>query len=303
MVSPPLTFAANVKYSDRAGSMRNSAWQEHRHAAPCTVMDIKDFFDTSGEAPPATPAATLVIFRNAPAGGPPEILMVQRSKTMNFAGGAAVFPGGRVDDADFALAEALGAEDEEARDELAARIAAVRETLEETGLAVGLHQRPSLEQARAARRHLLECKELAPVLAAMGWTLDLEALAPFARWRPKHREMRVFDTRFYLADLGTGAVDLLVDETENTHLFWASAAEALAMAERGEIKVIFPTRRNLERLALFDSHAAALTHLADYPVRMITPFMEERGGQPWLLIPADAGYPVDGEALEGAMRG
>ena len=266
-------------------------------------MDIKDIFDPEGEVPPAIPAATLVIFRNCPEGGPPQLLMVQRSKEMRFAGGAAVFPGGRVDDADFTLAEALGAADADHRDELAARIAAVRETLEETGLAVGVHQRPSLEDALRARALLLEQGTLAPVLDAMGWTLDLDRLVPFARWRPKHREVRVFDTRFYLADLGTGAVELLVDDTENTHLFWASAEEALRLADTGEIKVIFPTRRNLERLALFSNFDEAVSHVAEYPVRMITPFMEMRGGVPWLLIPPDAGYPIDGEILESAARG
>ena len=67
-------------------------------------MDLKDMFDPDGELPPAVPAATLVIFRRCETGGPPQLLMVQRSKTMRFAGGAAVFPGGRVDDADFTLA-------------------------------------------------------------------------------------------------------------------------------------------------------------------------------------------------------
>ena len=204
-------------------------------------------FAPDDEAPPATPAATLVIFRNAPHGGAPQLLMVQRAKEMRFAGGAAVFPGGRVDDADLLLADQHGASDDDTRHELAARIAAVRETLEETGLAVGFHQRPSLAEALRARALLLASGELASVLSELGWTLDLERLVPFSRWLPKHREMRVFDTRFYLADLGTGAVDLLVDDTENTHLFWASASEALAMADSGEIKVIFPTRRNLER--------------------------------------------------------
>ena len=75
------------------------------------------------------------------------------------------------------------------------------------------------------------------------------------------------------------------------------------MADAGDIKIIFPTRRNLERLAQFDSFGAALSHVADYPVRMITPFMEMRGGVPWLLIPPDAGYPIDGEILESAARG
>ena len=266
-------------------------------------MDLNEMFDPQGEMPPATPAATLVIFRHAADGGAPQILMVQRAKEMRFAGGAAVFPGGRVDEADQALARALGASDSEAVDELAARVAAVRETLEETGLVVGIHQQPDLTTARRARDLVLKTGELAAALDSLGWTLDLDALVPFSRWRPKHREIRVFDTRFYLADLGTGAVELQVDDTENTHLFWASAHEALDLAERGEIKVIFPTRRNLERLAHFASYADALAHVAVFPSQMITPFMEVRDGQPWLLIPADAGYPVDGEILESAARG
>lgn len=265
-------------------------------------MTIETLFADEGDLPPAIPAATLVIFRHAPGGGAPQLLMVERAASMRFAGGAAVFPGGRVDPADRALAEALGAADEVTCDELAARIAAVRETLEETGLAVGIDRQASQEEARSARALLLKSGELAPVLAEFGWNLDLDALVPFARWRPKHREVRVFDTRFYLTDLGTGAVDLLVDATENTHLFWASAAEALELADRQQIKVIFPTRRNLERLAQFGDFAAALAHAAEFPVQMITPFMEERGGERWLSIPEDAGYPVTSEPLQGAMR-
>lgn len=264
-------------------------------------LDIE--YDESGEAPPATPAATLVIFRRDAGGGAPQILMVERSAAMKFAGGAAVFPGGRVDDADRELALALGAQDEDAAHELAARIAAVRETLEETGLVVGIRQRPSLEEARRARAILLAEGTLAPTLAAMDWQLDLDALVPFARWRPKHRHMRIYDTRFYLADLGTGAVDLLVDETENTRLFWTGAAEALDHADAGRISVIFPTRRNLERLAQFGSFDEAVAHVEEFPSRMITPFMTEEDGQKWLRIPADAGYPVTGEALESAARG
>lgn len=260
-------------------------------------------FRTDGETPPAIPAATLVIFRNHPEGGAPQLLMVERSASMRFAGGAAVFPGGRVDEADREFADALGAPDEDAREELAARIAAVRETLEETGLAVGIRERATLDEARRARALLLEDGKLAPVLETMGWTLDLDSLLPFARWRPKHREVRVFDTRFYLANLGTGAVDLLVDATENTHLFWASAQEALDLADEGQIKVIFPTRRNLERLALFGHFDEAVTHIGEYPVTMISPFMEDREGERWLCIPDDAGYPVTGEPLETATRG
>jgi len=268
-------------------------------------MDRDQEYAELEELPPAIPAATLVIFRHDSAGGPPQLLMVERSATMRFAGGAAVFPGGRIDPADHDLARELAdaGSDEDAIDDLAARIAAVRETLEETGLVVGIDRAVTLDEALAARAFLLEQGALAPVLARHDWRLEPHALTYFARWRPKHAHMRVFDTRFFLADLGTGAVELAVDATENTHLFWASAAEALQLADAKQISVIFPTRRNLERLAQFATFAEVKAHATDKPVRMLTPFMGERGGQRWLLIPEGHGYPVDGERLDAVERG
>lgn len=268
-------------------------------------MTPEDEYAEHDEAPPATPAATVVIFRNDPAGGPPQLLMVERSASMNFAGGAAVFPGGRVDDADRVLAATLAAADadEETLDDLAGRVAAVRETIEETGLVVGIDRAVDHAEALAARSLLCEQGALAPVLERHGWSLRLDDLTYFARWRPKHRHMRIFDTRFFLADLGTGAVDLLVDATENTHLFWASAAEALQLADTGKIKIIFPTRRNLERLAQFASFAEARAHVEAIPVQKIVPSIEQRDGAAWLCIPADAGYPVTGELLDSVARG
>ncbi|MFA7602461.1 MAG: NUDIX hydrolase [Novosphingobium sp.] len=250
-------------------------------------------------APRVIPAATVVIFRNCPQGGPPELLMVQRAKEMRFAGGAAVFPGGRIDEADRVLAARLapGVEPETA----AARIAGIRETLEETGLAIAVEQRVPAEAAASARALLLERKELAPVLERFGWTLNLSRLVPFAHWCPMIDG--AFDTRFFLADLGTGAVDIAVDATENTRLFWASAAEALRLADRGEIQVIFPTRRNLDRLALFATFAEARAQAETIPVRMITPRPVERGGERWLTIPEGYGYPVTGEPMSTVRRG
>lgn len=267
------------------------------------AMTAIDEFAEGHDAPAPTPAATLVIFRRDPAGGAPQILMIERAATMSFAGGAAVFPGGRVDDADRDLAAVLGACDDEELHELAARIAAVRETIEETGLVVGVRGEVTLERALAARAMLLEQGKLAPVLDAMGWQVDPSALLPFARWWPKHRHIRVYDTRFYLYDLGTGAVDILADASETTHFFWASAAESLELADQGKIKIIFPTRRNLERLAMFGDFAEAQAHVAIYPSQIISPFVVEDGGERWLSIPEDSGYPVTRERLDLAARG
>ena len=90
---------------------------------------------TGKPMPKPIPAATLVIFRDQPGSDAPDLLMVERSAKMVFAAGAAVFPGGRIDDADFEFARTLGHADFE---EYGARIAAVRESIEETGIAVAV---------------------------------------------------------------------------------------------------------------------------------------------------------------------
>lgn len=249
----------------------------------------------------AIPAATVVIFRNGPADGPPEILMTIRSREMVFAGGMAVFPGGRVDPADFDLGAAIGGPLD--TDEAAHQVAVVRETLEETGLAIGLSGDVDAEKARAARLFLQETGELAPVLDHFGWKLDLAQLTPFARWFPKNERIpRVYDTRFYLANLGTGSVDIAADLSENTHLFWTSAKDALDAAEQGDIKLIFPTRRNLERLAQFGSFEEAKAQADAIPVKTIMPKIVESDGVPILTIPEDAGYPVTFESLDTVAR-
>lgn len=214
----------------------------------------------------AIPAATLVLFRDR-AAGPPELLITQRASGMVFAGGALVFPGGRIDPEDRVRATA---HPELPHDDAAARIAALRETREEVGHDFGL---------------------------------GVHDLTPFARWLPKHRQARNFDTLFYLGRASEDAPDIQVDGNETVHAFWASAVDVLAMCDRGEAQIIFPTRRNLERLALFDSFDAAVRHALSHPIVPITPFQEDREDGPWLCIPDGLGYPVLGEPWTSLSRG
>jgi 8-oxo-dGTP pyrophosphatase MutT (NUDIX family) len=253
--------------------------------------------------PVATPAATIVVFRQNPAGGAPLLLMVERIKAMAFAGGAAVFPGGKVDAADYDYAEMLGGP--LPLDEAAARLAAIRETIEEAGLALGLTGVGDPADCADARAALHEGESLQAVCTAHGWTPDFDALVPWARWRPPAFEgaTRVFDTRFYLVDAGDSAPLATVDNTENVALFWASAAEALRCADEGKIKIIFPTRRNLERLALFGSFDDAAAHAAAHPVSTVLTYIDNREDGQWLSIPDGHGYPVLSEPMERALRG
>lgn len=254
------------------------------------------------DLPPAIPAATLVIFREA-AEGPPELLMVERAKAMVFAGGAMVFPGGRIDPGDHALAETLAGSGDGDPEDLAARIAAVRETIEEAGLAIGLDPLPDAATLATLRAALHAGQPLGGALSDAGTALALSELVPFARWRPAHRNMRIFDTRFYLARLPADAPQATVDATENTRLVWATAQGVLDDADAGRLQIIYPTRRNLERLARFASFDDAAAHALATPIRVVTPWQETRGGAEHLCIPDDLGYPVTSEALESASRG
>ncbi|WP_260582499.1 NUDIX domain-containing protein [Sphingopyxis sp. PET50] len=248
----------------------------------------------------AIPAATLVIMRPADNGGPDEILMVKRAATMAFAAGAMVFPGGRIDPDDYLVAHRHGYA--EMDPDGAARVAALRETLEETGLAVGW---PTLaeDEARAIRQALLADRLLSAILDERGDRLDLDALVPFARWCPNFKEARTFDTRFFAVAAPAHSHELTVEESEHSHIFWASARATLAMADRGEVSIIFPTRRNLEKLAQVDDFPAFSVHATAHPVELVTPWIEEREGEAHLCIPGHLGYPVTSEPFERVRRG
>jgi 8-oxo-dGTP pyrophosphatase MutT (NUDIX family) len=245
------------------------------------------------DLPDAIPAATLVLMRER-TDGPPQLLMMERTGTMAFAAGALVFPGGRVDADDHRTAEMMATD--------AARVAAIRETIEETGLAPGLKPAPDTATAAALRAGIVEEEPFASLLAAHGLAIDAAALTPFARWCPNFRETRRFDTSFFIARAPRDAPDPVASESEAVRAFWASATDILAEVAAGRAHVIFPTRRNLERLARFASFAEARADTVRHPVTKITPWVEERDGSPHVCIPDDIGYPVTSEPLETARR-
>ena len=247
---------------------------------------------------PAQPAATLVLFRDAP-DGPPELLLVERSAKMAFAGGAIVFPGGRVDDDDHLLASRHPHLETECA---AARIAAIRETIEESGIPIALVGEVPAEWLEEARAALHNRQSFSALLDAAGLALDLDQLVPFARWRPNFKEARTFDTRFYIARAPDDLPEAVVDATENVRTFWSSAQATIEAALAGEVFVIFPTHRNLERLALFSDFDEACAHTNEHPIEMITPWMEEHDGEKFLCIPDGLGYPVTRESLTTARR-
>lgn len=242
----------------------------------------------------AIPAATLVVWRDTATG--PEILVVERSATMAFAAGAIVFPGGRVDEADRRLADALS------RPGDAAKVTAIRETIEETGVAPGLRGSidPALGLVLQASLH--DGVDFAALLDAHGLALDLDAPTPFARWMPAFKQPRKFDTLFFLAPAPAGDWRPHPQEGECVAAEWASPAELVDRIGRGDAIAIFPTKRNLERLAQLGSLEAALADARSHSLDTIIPWVEEINGVRHVRIPEGRGYPVISEPLATAFR-
>ena len=142
----------------------------------------------------------------------------------------------------------------------------------------------------------------ADLVAREALSLDLDALTTFARWMPAFHQPRRFDTLFFVAAAPAGEWPPHPQPGECTSAMWASAADLLAQIERGEAGAIFPTKRNLERVARFASHGEAIADAARYPLDTIVPWVEEVGGAPHVCIPANRGYPITSEPLATAFR-
>ncbi|MFM6853069.1 MAG: NUDIX hydrolase [Sphingopyxis sp.] len=274
---------------------------------PAPSMPVRIHLDDDDDdgLVPAIPAATLVVLHDQADGAPPELLMVRRAATMRFAPHAAVFPGGRVDGDDYVVAAHFAPHPANDAAESAARVAAIRETLEETGLPIGLNGRDGgalPAAALAEMRGALHAGALfSDLIAGHGARIDLDCLALFSRWRPNFAHVRVFDTRFYVAQLTGPRPELSVSVAENSQLFWSTARDAMDRADAGDLTVIFPTRRNLERLAQHTCFADVQRGMQQWPPRRIIPYIRDLNGESHLCIRNDCGYPIISEPVRTAL--
>jgi 8-oxo-dGTP pyrophosphatase MutT (NUDIX family) len=267
---------------------------------------------------PAVDAATVVLVRDRPVrhghrdeprdAGRLETLLLERHIESDFAGGAFVFPGGKVDDTDRHLDGArwvgrplsewrgpLGvAEDADA---LGLLVAAVRETFEEAGVLLAFREdgtpldaddltRPSFVTARQRLAERGRPWDWRGWLEDEALTLDLAALALWSWWVTPVTSPKRFDTRFFVARLPAGQV-ARHDTVETTAVRWMRPADALAEQARGDVVVIFPTRHNLTALAAFTTAEAAWHAAAAGEVdqRRVQPTLVEVAGRAMVQHP------------------
>lgn len=241
---------------------------------------------------PARPAATVLLLRDAPEGM--EIFMVVRHQQIEFASGALVFPGGRVEEDDVAIAAAVAPDLPHAH----FRIAGIRETFEECGVLLAHDEAGRLVGAErlleieAAHRQALcaGTKPFTEVLRTERLSPIPQAMLPFAHWITPSDLPKRFDTHFFLAEAPPDQL-AVHDGGESVDSVWIRPLQALAEAEAGARTLLFPTRKNLERLARFGSVAEAMaTTRETRPVSVQPEIVTDAEGKRWLRIPEEAGY-------------
>lgn len=243
-----------------------------------------------------TPAATVVVMRPATRGF--EVLMLRRHAALEVLAGAYVFPGGRIDPAD-GLADSAGLCDGldtlpripglDAAGELAVRVAAIRELVEEAGVLLARRDGDfaTAADAVAFRAQLLEGAELPSLLAAGGWRLALDALTPFGRIVTPSATPRRFDTHFLLAPLPDGQ-EPSHDGTENDDLVWVEPHRAIDDDRPVELSIAPPTWYTLALLASHDSIGAALAWARTRTIDAVEPRLVVDGDLRSVTFPNDS---------------
>ena len=250
---------------------------------------------------PATPrlSSTILLLRDDPT---LQVLMVKRHYEIDFASGAYVFPGGKAHDEDEDPAWVDLCDGDFSGAEQAARVAAIREAFEESGIILA---RPASSRGAGAA---LVGQDVAEALGPMRGAIDrreasflelikqhdlvlaLDALVHFGHWITPTMMPKRFDTHFYLAATPAGQV-AEQDGRETTEAVWVGPQQALDQEAAGKATIIFPTRMNLGKLAETATTDAALARFASEPVVTVLPVVgKDDDGSPCLHIPEEAGY-------------
>jgi 8-oxo-dGTP pyrophosphatase MutT (NUDIX family) len=246
----------------------------------------------------ARPAATIMLLRDGPDGI--EVFMVVRHHAIEFAAGALVFPGGRVEEADHDLAAGdCPNPDGLDTETLAFRVAAIRETFEESGVLLArpfgsdnLIDTITLSRLEDQHRAALNAGSIGfdAVLGSEGLQPAPDLLVHFAHWITPAQQPKRYDTHFFLAE--APAEHLAVhDGEEAVESIWITPARALADTESGRFKLVFATARNLEKLGRTRTVREAMETARAATVVTVQPKGTKLEGTKRLMrIPEEAGY-------------
>lgn len=184
-----------------------------------------------------------------------EVLLLKRNKALAFAGGLWVFPGGKIEPTEI----------EQNPDELsAAKVAAVRETMEETNLEI-----------------------------------DKEQIIFFRHWTTPVIEPRRYATYFFFAGVPATNADVKIDDSEIKEHLWITPQKAIDKLKAGKLAMLPPTLMSLQLIKKCKTVADAKKLLQQEEPIFVLPVLQSEGGKMICMYQGDAGYDSGNPKTEG----
>ncbi len=251
------------------------------------------------------PASTVLIIRNGKTGL--EVFMVVRNHEIDFASGALVFPGGKVDknDYDEKLKNLSYIDEENEFENLPFKIAAIRESFEEANVLfandntsnslVSINRLKNLNKWRQKFNN--NTASMIEFASMEGLSFSTKNLIPFAHWITPEKMPKRFDTRFYIAEAPKDH-EGEHDGSESVDSIWINPQQALEDCYSNKRTIIFPTRLNLEKLSKSSSVEEALDRARNSKIVTVMPSISKIEGEAFLTIPENAGYGLIKEPIK-----
>ena len=253
------------------------------------------------------PAATILMLRNGKDDTSPlEVFMVERNHKIDFATGALVFPGGKVDPGDSSTL-VIERTDGSIQNEYKASLvtAAIREAFEECGILLArasgdedIISADRLSTLTPYRKALNENEiSLENFLIKEDLRLAGDKLTLFAHWITPTMMPKRFDTYFFLAKAPQDHIPKH-DGYESTDSTWITPQNAIDAAESKTRTIIFPTLLNLQKLSQYSTIEKAIQTTEAESIVTVLPTTEKRDDGNFIRIPIEAGYGISESKID-----
>jgi 8-oxo-dGTP pyrophosphatase MutT (NUDIX family) len=267
---------------------------------------------------PPRASATVVLLRDKPEKSGIEVFLLRRHTDSAVLGGAYVFPGGKLDDADTdahwsahldvfpaQLHASLCEPDLSVASAVGLYVTAVREALEECGvlLASSAGQHTDTVQRQAWQKRLHTGESFAAVAQEAMLQIDTQHLAPWSRWitpyRPSVTNKR-FDTRFFVAALPPGQSPVH-DNLEAIDSLWLTPEDALRRYWDQSISLAPPQILTLVNLIGFKNVESVLHEARSRRPATVLPETYDVEGVRHMCYPGHPRHPVKQRAMKGPL--
>ena len=254
--------------------------------------------------PTPVPASTILLVRDSEKNKKLEVFMVVRHHQIDFASGALVFPGGKIDPGDRLVRSRCPNTEDLSEELLALQVGAIREVFEECG--VLLARSPNEDKLISGERlkgledyrDRLNSNEItmAEFLEQEDLYLACDLLIPFSHWTTPTMMPKRFDTWFYIVDAPADHT-AIHDGHESVDSVWINPDDALEGGANGKYTIIFPTRLNIEMLAKSSTVSEAIEASEKRNIIEVLPWTEKREDGTYLCIQPEAGYDISEEKM------